>query len=237
MNCLSLAVIHLFIKFTSRPFPKSSMQPLLPLSSLPRRFTSRLHPFTSSFPISPKRATFTSHPTPNTPILRHTTLARVEHILEYHFRNPSLLAEAMTHRSVMIRGKGRGFPCYETADGGLKEVKANYERLECVGDRVFGLVVVQALYERKKKATEGNISTQFHTLVSRDKAHHYCRYGRKFSLFAWFGVSSRHLGPEKLNVNCSRLMHSLPQGTWSGQTSIRERRATRKGRYTLRRHV
>lgn len=105
----------------------------------------------------------------------------------------------MTHRSVIRKGKGRGFLRYETPNGGLKEVKADYERLECVGDRVLGLVVVQALYERKKKASEGNITTQFHTLVSRDKVHHYCRYVEKRSLPVQFGVLGRHLRAGALN--------------------------------------
>lgn len=159
------------------------MQSLLSRSPTFRRLTRLPGPLIPLL-YSPKRTISTSIVSKNRHILRHETLARVERILQHRFRNRSLLAEAMTHRSVMTKGKGFLSPQYETDDRDLKEVKSHNEVLECVGDRVFGLVVVQALFESAERATEGSISQHFHKLVSRDKAHHYCRYV-KHHVWAW----------------------------------------------------
>jgi len=44
----------------------------------------------------------------------------------------------------------------------------NYERLEFLGDRVLGLVISRALYERYPNEPEGNLSKRYNGLVDRE---------------------------------------------------------------------
>lgn len=44
----------------------------------------------------------------------------------------------------------------------------NYERLEFLGDRVLGLVIAHALFERYPGEPEGNLSKRYNGLVDRD---------------------------------------------------------------------
>ena len=44
----------------------------------------------------------------------------------------------------------------------------NYERLEFLGDRVLGMVIARALYERYPKEPEGNLSKRYNALVDRE---------------------------------------------------------------------
>jgi ribonuclease-3 len=45
---------------------------------------------------------------------------------------------------------------------------SNYERLEFLGDRVLGMVIARALYERYPKEPEGNLSKRYNALVDRE---------------------------------------------------------------------
>jgi ribonuclease-3 len=44
----------------------------------------------------------------------------------------------------------------------------SYERLEFLGDRVLGLVIARALYERYPSEPEGNLSRRYNALVDRE---------------------------------------------------------------------
>ena len=44
----------------------------------------------------------------------------------------------------------------------------NYERLEFLGDRILGMVIAQALFERYPNEPEGNLSKRYNGLVDRD---------------------------------------------------------------------
>jgi ribonuclease-3 len=44
----------------------------------------------------------------------------------------------------------------------------SYERLEFLGDRVLGMVIAHALYERYPNEPEGNLSKRFNALVDRE---------------------------------------------------------------------
>jgi ribonuclease-3 len=46
--------------------------------------------------------------------------------------------------------------------------KASYERLEFLGDRVLGMVIARALYERYPNEPEGNLSKRYNALVDRE---------------------------------------------------------------------
>jgi len=67
--------------------------------------------------------------------------------LDYVFRQPDLIRQALTHRSY-------GAP--------------NNERLEFVGDAVLNCVVALALYERFPQTPEGDLSRARASLVNRD---------------------------------------------------------------------
>ncbi|WP_448578700.1 ribonuclease III [Thermaurantiacus sp.] len=66
--------------------------------------------------------------------------------LGHRFRQPGLLEEALTHRSL-------GSP--------------NYERLEFLGDRVLGYAIAAHLYRAFPNEAEGQLTRRFHQLVSR----------------------------------------------------------------------
>ena len=44
----------------------------------------------------------------------------------------------------------------------------SYERLEFLGDRVLGVVIAQALYDRYPQESEGNLSKRYNGLVARE---------------------------------------------------------------------
>jgi ribonuclease-3 len=76
-------------------------------------------------------------------------VADVEVILGYHFQDPRLLREALTHRSAA--GSGRG----------------SNERLEFLGDRVLGLAVAVWLSEQYPREQEGALGRRLAHLVSQ----------------------------------------------------------------------
>jgi ribonuclease-3 len=76
-------------------------------------------------------------------------IADVEIILGYHFQEPRLLREALTHRSAA--GSGRG----------------SNERLEFLGDRVLGLAVAVWLSEQYPREQEGALGRRLAHLVSQ----------------------------------------------------------------------
>lgn len=75
---------------------------------------------------------------------------RLERSLGYRFRDPSLLRQALTHRSF-------GQP--------------NNERLEFLGDSILNCVVAIALYERFDELREGEMSRLRASLVCQDGLH------------------------------------------------------------------
>lgn len=74
-------------------------------------------------------------------------MLRLERRLGYRFRDQSLLARALTHRSV---------------------AGDDNERLEFLGDAVLGMVVADFLFRREAGLTEGDLSRLRASLVNRD---------------------------------------------------------------------
>lgn len=72
-------------------------------------------------------------------------LNALQDIIGYRFKDESLLNIALTHSST-----------------GLKD---NYERLEFLGDRVLGLIIAAALYERFPHEKEGDLAKRLAALV------------------------------------------------------------------------
>ena len=79
--------------------------------------------------------------------MKVSVAAFVQAKLGHDPRNVALFDLALTHSSV----------------GG-----ASYERLEFLGDRVLGLVIATALYERFPNEPEGNLSKRYNALVDRE---------------------------------------------------------------------
>lgn len=75
-----------------------------------------------------------------------------EEAIGYRFKDEKLLNRAMTHRSA---AHGRA-------------VEWSNERLEFLGDRVLGLVIVETLMERFPTLREGELAPRLNALVSRD---------------------------------------------------------------------
>jgi ribonuclease-3 len=84
--------------------------------------------------------------------VRRLTEAEFERIgerLGYRFHDRSLLKRALTHAS------------------GASQ-RADYQRLEFLGDRVLGLVIAEELYRRNPTESEGVLAALFGTLVRGD---------------------------------------------------------------------
>jgi ribonuclease-3 len=77
-------------------------------------------------------------------------LAELQRRLQHEFANPSLLSQALTHRSF-------------SAD--------HYERLEFLGDSVLNLAVSDLLYTRLMSLPEGDLSRVRANLVKQDTLH------------------------------------------------------------------
>lgn len=75
----------------------------------------------------------------------------LEQRLGYAFRDPALLERALTHVSAPKSGH-----------------RANYQRLEFLGDRVLGLAVAELLYRIFPDAPEGELSRRLSELVRRE---------------------------------------------------------------------
>jgi len=71
----------------------------------------------------------------------------LSHRLDYRFRNPRLLEEALTHRSVSER---------------------NNERLEFLGDSILNFVIADELFKRQPEDSEGELSRLRASLVNRE---------------------------------------------------------------------
>ncbi len=82
----------------------------------------------------------------------------IEEKIGYKFRNPLLLAEALTHPSLAYESERHNF---------------DYQRLEFLGDAVLQLIVTDRLFRLFPTMPEGRLTKLRTRLVSRDAlAHH-----------------------------------------------------------------
>lgn len=81
----------------------------------------------------------------------------LEDRLGHRFRDPALLACALTHESAAAGARGRARP--RPTD------RASNERLEFLGDRVLALVVAELLMERFPQESEGALTHRLIALV------------------------------------------------------------------------
>ncbi len=73
---------------------------------------------------------------------------QLERRMGYHYQNPALLVQALTHRSA--------------------SQTHNYERLEFLGDALLGLIIARALYDRFPQQDEGRLTRMRATLVRQE---------------------------------------------------------------------
>jgi ribonuclease III len=82
----------------------------------------------------------------------------LEAILGYHFLDPALLAQSMTHRS---------WAHEQVSPGSQHDARTLHnEALEFLGDSILGLIVADYLFKAYPGATEGELSRMKHRLVS-----------------------------------------------------------------------
>ncbi|MBX7171602.1 MAG: ribonuclease III [Pyrinomonadaceae bacterium] len=88
------------------------------------------------------------------------TIAKLEQLLGYQFKDSDLLERALTHRSW----------AYEKIPVGTEEeIRAlQNESLEFVGDAVLGMAVVEYLFNKYPNASEGELTLMKHRLVSTE---------------------------------------------------------------------
>ena len=77
-------------------------------------------------------------------------IEELEKILNYKYKNPALLKQALTHSSF------------------ASDVEKNYERLEFLGDRVLGLSIASLLYNIFPHEPEGSLSQRHTGLVCKE---------------------------------------------------------------------
>ena len=79
---------------------------------------------------------------------------KFEKIINYKFKNESLLIEALTHSSSRLVKSNKK--------------KKNYERLEFLGDRVLGLVLAEYFFKLFPESNEGFLNDYFQKYANQD---------------------------------------------------------------------
>jgi ribonuclease-3 len=88
------------------------------------------------------------------------TLAKLEHLLGYKFKNLALLERAVTHRS---------WAHEHLPDGDEEKVRElQNESFEFVGDSVLGLAIAEQLFQKNPTVSEGDLTLMKHHLVSTE---------------------------------------------------------------------
>lgn len=84
-------------------------------------------------------------------------IARLEQLINYQFKNPDLVREALSHPSLKQHES---------------EWKKNYERFEILGDAILGFLVTEMLFNSYSKSDEGIIAKIKSYLVSKETICH-----------------------------------------------------------------
>ena len=108
-------------------------------------------------------------------------LARCQELIEYQFKDESLLLSALTHAS------------------GASHRLASNERLEFLGDAVLGLTVCHWLYEQYPDYSEGDLTKIKSAIVSRQSCGKIaCEIGLDSCLIVGRGVTRNRSYPRSL---------------------------------------
>ena len=112
---------------------------------------------------------------------QESKLIRCQQIIDYQFRDPSLLLSALTHAS------------------GASNRLASNERMEFLGDAVLGLTVCQWLYEEYPGYSEGDLTKIKSAVVSRRACGKVaCELGLDECLIVGRGVTRNRSFPRSL---------------------------------------
>lgn len=84
---------------------------------------------------------------------RRRTIDGFDQRTGYHFKDPALLEQALTHISALTGSRNRA---------------SSYQRLEFLGDHVLGLVVSDMLFRAFPRADEGEMSRRLADLVRKE---------------------------------------------------------------------
>lgn len=93
----------------------------------------------------------------------------LEDLLAYRFRNPQLLALALTHRSYAYEARHGGSVSGLDSREHRNPPGTDNEQLEFVGDAVLGLAITEAIYREFPQCTEGELTRLRSSLVSRKR--------------------------------------------------------------------
>ena len=107
-------------------------------------------------------------------------MEQLQEILQYHFKNPKLLQQALTHSSV------------------TGNEHRNYERLEFLGDRVLGMTMAHLLYKMFPNDREGVLAQRHVKLV---RAEMVAQVARKLHLDEYI-ISKDKETAQGTNVLC-----------------------------------
>ncbi|MCG7844849.1 MAG: hypothetical protein MIO90_05405 [Methanomassiliicoccales archaeon] len=103
---------------------------------------------------------------------RAVQLYELQDRISYHFKDLSLLQEALTHRSIKVE---RG-----------TSVRTN-TRLEVLGDSILGLIVTEHLYQKFPSADKGELSARRAAMVSNDRLN---EIGSMMGLIGYIEIGS-----------------------------------------------
>src|SRR5436305_13964533 len=106
-------------------------------------------------------------------------LSQLESALEYHFSNPELLRQALTHSSLAHEMETKAAAEVIESDSQCPISAADNEQFEFLGDAVLGLVTSELLFQRYPAAREGRLSKMRAHLVS---AKHLVKVARNLQL-------------------------------------------------------
>jgi ribonuclease-3 len=114
-------------------------------------------------------------------------LERAQTLIRYRFRDPKLLATALTHPSYAAEAPGE---------------LATYERLEFLGDAVLGFVVAERLYRFMPDAPEGELTQRkIHAVAGTALAGAAHSLGLDDVVFLGKGVSAAERGRASILEN------------------------------------
>ena len=129
-------------------------------------------------------------------------LAQLESALNYHFSNPELLRQALTHSSLAHEMESKAaVEGAERSENG-RPTSADNEQFEFLGDAVLGLVTSELLFQRFPQFREGELSKLRAHLVSERhliqvaqqlELGHYLRLGRGEEKSGGRGKTARRL--------------------------------------------
>lgn len=132
-----------------------------------------------------------------------SSLAELEKIIDYNFKDISLLTQAVTHSSSYFDGR---------AKKSRSTAQKHYERLEFLGDRVLGLVISEYLFDNFPDEDEGDLNLRFAQLVRKESCTMVAQ-GLEIDRFVILGANETKSGlnknPTILGDVCEALIAAL----------------------------